>query len=588
MRPREATKLHLEDLLDLELYLQADREADHEMIRARDAAIGHEVGAHQLQDRELFLEWLARRRGDPDSAQPPPGHHVVLLLQTVGIALAVTGFMIGAGTVSGWLRYDPTIPVNSIFFFSTLVGTQMLLLMLWLFATLPATLVQRLPGMEALHFALRSLGKIPPMIMGSLISRLSVDNRLNVQKVIALSRKWNWVYGDLTFWKLIFLTQVFAITFNLGAILSLLGIPYLTDPAFGWKARILEPPALHRIVQMLAIPFGSFIPSAVPSLETVQDARYTSVGERFEKRDQGGKSRTPYDRWSGLWPFLLASLVTYGLFPRFLTLGFSHWRSKRALESVNLDHGEFFDLRDRLRRPFVTTTHESGKGFDAADAPLPVPAAGKVTQETAPTAQETASPPLRTTPSPVTGGTFPLKATCPPLETGPHPPGPTLEPAVRPDLATSPEKVPATPQPREPEGQIIRWAGVDVNPDKLKDMVIKRLGKKAEAVLTVGELDVAQDEAALAAVSARGTPPDVYMIVESWEPPTADYADFIEELRGRLGPRRMIIVLLYNQSESGAPVPARDSDERVWKEHLSLLADPHLSVLPFVLGADGG
>lgn len=122
---------------------------------------------------------------------------------------------------------------------------------------------------------------------------------------------------------------------------------------------------------------------------------------------------------------------------------------------------------------------------------------------------------------------------------------------------------------------VLKWAGVDEPDAQVAALVHRRLGVDPRRVMTVGAMDTAADDAALAEAAADNAP--VVLLVEAWEPPVGDYLDFLAALRERAG-RRSIIVLLYHVDGEGRPTAPTRSDADQWRRRLSLAADPGLRV----------
>jgi hypothetical protein len=125
--------------------------------------------------------------------------------------------------------------------------------------------------------------------------------------------------------------------------------------------------------------------------------------------------------------------------------------------------------------------------------------------------------------------------------------------------------------------QVVKWAGVNASGDDLARLVRQRLNVEPRAVHTVGDLSGKGDQATLAALENDGQG-EVLMVVESWEPPIADYVDFLSEMRRVVGRERMIVVLLYNRDAEGQPIPPRRQDVKVWRDQIATLGDPWLCV----------
>jgi hypothetical protein len=556
-RSVQSARLSLEDLVDLEMQLQVDRDRDSHDLRRRDAEIGQKIDAQRLvekgDDRRLFLAWLKDVRTEADPHQPSPGRQVKLFLEIVGLVLAIFGLSLGFGAVTGWLRMDPTEPVNAVFFWSVIIGVQILLLGVWVVAILPASWLGVLPGAEAFQMLLRLVARALPLIVAWLATRISPEHRVLLGRVRGTLQSWSWVYGKIRFWKLVGLTQVFAVAYNVGAILAFVGISYGNDPAFGWKSRLLTPEALHRIVQILSAPWSWAWPAAAPTLEHIHLTRYSSLDPRYREmfESRGGE----VDAWVLWWPFLLACLIFYGLGPRLVTLLIAQWQSRRALARVKLDHGDFYKLKDRLTRPLVETQALKPELGDEPKASPPAQGATVAPQVRSPEIRQNVDPAWREPPT---------RQNISPVSETPAPSSKT----------ETPQPVRSAPRAQR---TVVRWAGVNLSRDDLAALVRKRLGVETADVHTVGDLQGKGDEMTLAALENDGEG-EVLMVVESWEPPIADYVDFLTDLRHAVGRERMIVVLLYNRDAQGSPSPSRPQDVRVWRDQIAAMGDPWMCV----------
>lgn len=524
-RRSHSPRLALEDLIDLEMQFQADRERDSVDLRRRDAEIGEAIDARRLategRDREMFVAWLRRVREASEGEPSSPGQQVRLFLDVVGFVLVLLGLGLGFGAVTGWLRMSASEPVNAIYFWAVIVGLQIAILSVWLLAVLPPSWMRRLPGAEALQVLLRLLARALPMAVAWVAAKMSPEHRLLLARIRGTLQSWGWIYGRLRFWKLVTLTQLFAVAYNVGAILAFVAISYGNDPAFGWKSRLLTPEQLHGVVKLLSLPWSSFWPAAAPTLEHVQITRFWTLDP----------SRTgALAAWALWWPFLLACLLFYGLIPRLVTLAISRWNARRALESIKLDHGDFFKLKERLTRPLVETQAVTPEvGVEEAVQPHHSPELARLPKDSAPA------------------------------------------------LAVS--RAPSLDQPPNSRTtrNVVQWAGVNLNHEAMARLVRERLGVEPAAVHTVGDLQGKGDEATLAALEDDGQG-EVLMVVESWEPPIADYVDFLAAVRSVVGRERMIVILLYNRDTSGSPIPPRPQDAQVWRDQMATLGDPWLCV----------
>jgi hypothetical protein len=526
----KSPRLRLEDLIDLEMQFQADRERDSQELRRRDGRIGQEIDARRLADegreQEMFLAWLSRVR-ELDPSHPGPGRQVMLFLEVVGLVLVLLGFGAGFGAVTGWLRLNPTEPVNAIFFWIVIVGIQLSLLLVWLIAIIPAGWLRYLPGAEAVQMLLRLIARALPLLVAWAAARMSPEHRLLLARLRGTLQSWSWIYGRIQFWTLVAMTQMFAVAYNVGAILAFVAVSYGNDPAFGWKSRLLTPEELSAVVETIALPWRSFWPAAAPTLEHIAVTRFSSLDPRYLEsfQNRGGAS----DAWALWWPFLMACLVFYGLIPRIATLAISRWNARRATTRVKLDHGDFYKLNDRLTRPLVETQATTPE-LAGDEASLPAPRI----------------------------------------------------PAVSP-LAVSRE--PLSPSAPYPARHIVKWAGVNCDREEVGRLVRDRLHVEPAEVFTVGDLQGKGDEQTLRALERDGQG-EVLMVVESWEPPIADYVDFLSDLRNVVGRERMIVVLLYNRDREGKPVAPRPRDVQVWRDQIATLGDPWICVEELVEGGE--
>jgi len=364
-----SNRLKLEQLIDLETQLQRDRDEDPRHLRHRDAGIGREINANELAGNELFLLWLSslketHQRPDRESA----GHHVVQFLSAVGLVLALVGALLGGGAVAGWLRLNPSEPVNAILFWLSLIGLQILLLTGWLLAVIPRRWAGKLPAAGAFQQLLRWIGRVPPLLATWLATRMSEETRQQIREVRGSAARFDWLYGRLRFWILVELTQIFALAYNVGAVVVFVMMTHGNDPAFCWKSTVLDERQVHAATTIVSFPWSRFAENAVLTAEDLEATRFSSFEEQFVN----GSAETQQAGWRQWSYFLLASLLTYGLLPRCITLILARCAKQRALTDVRLDHAEFQKLADRLRHPFVATTSQDADA-DTEEAPDAVP-----------------------------------------------------------------------------------------------------------------------------------------------------------------------------------------------------------------------
>jgi hypothetical protein len=87
----------------------------------------------------------------------------------------------------------------------------------------------------------------------------------------------------------------------------------------------------------------------------------------------------------------------------------------------------------------------------------------------------------------------------------------------------------------------------------------------------------AEDGVDPARLAGGGGP--VAVVAESWEAPDKATLRLLRELRGALGPRRPLLVVLVDTA-TGAPRAPDAGALRLWREGLAALEDPWLAVEP--------
>jgi hypothetical protein len=147
---------------------------------------------------------------------------------------------------------------------------------------------------------------------------------------------------------------------------------------------------------------------------------------------------------------------------------------------------------------------------------------------------------------------------------GPPPTGGSLEAGAAVDLGAGPLAV-------------FTWCGVGLEEGVLARSVEARFGASPASIRRVGGLDAGEDRVALDLLE-RSREGAALLVVEAWEPPVADYVDFVASLRRVLGPNRPVVVALCNRGDAGEVLPAAPSQHLHWRRRLAELGDPWLCV----------
>lgn len=491
-------RLSLGALIDLEYQLHQDRSQPRRALNDRDQAIAERIGAPSLGDRTLLVRWLDAL---PTSHAARPGRLIESTLETARALAVGGGLLFGVAVVAGWLSLESGKPINAIHFWGALIGLQIgMLVVLGLAAVSGSSLRQKLLAPARLVAA----------AITWVASRFVRNHAQALGFAAGLARQYDRVYGRVRVLLLVQLTQLFATAMNMGFILAFIALALVSDPAFGWRSTLLGPETVHRLVQTIALPWSWCFGTAALTLEELQATRFWSLDPTFVAQFRVDRVAAPWAAW---WPFLLASLVLYGLLPRLAITLACTWRLRRALATMPPEHAAVADLRQRLRRPRVDTRAVSGESSAPALAQVPV----------------------------------------------------------------------SSPGPMPAQGVILlAWAGVAAGDEELRRLVQEALGGEVCGLHRIGSLDVRADQTARDAVAFAPGVATVALVVEAWEPPVADYLDFIRELRACAGPERLIAVLLYHRDTSGRAVAAGEEQLQQWGIHLQAIGDPYLRVGPLV------
>jgi NAD(P)H-dependent FMN reductase len=94
-----------------------------------------------------------------------------------------------------------------------------------------------------------------------------------------------------------------------------------------------------------------------------------------------------------------------------------------------------------------------------------------------------------------------------------------------------------------------------------------------------GSRSLDQDRKVLRSVAAS-PPGPVLLLVKSWEPPMAEFKDFVRDLRRSLDPVRPIAVMPVGLGSSDGPLPADAELAAVWATVVKQLGDPWTFIAP--------
>lgn len=334
----------LGDLIDAIAALDTDDDIDLNRRRQRDRTIGRELQYLRGKPATQVRTWVQHRR---QSLTLINGARGIRLYHALGLVLVLIGLLSGWGLAAAVLSYDGKQPINIVNAVVLLVLPQILLLLLWLLSSSAG----RLPWLQNLGAV---LGFLNP---GRLASHIA--SRFGTNSNDSLSMLW---YSDhakllapVARWLFSFWSQLFALSFNIGALLCAFFLVTSSDLAFVWSTTLtISDQTFHQLLSTLSTPWSSLLPNAAPTLDLVSASRYY----RLEEGSLSGMAANPQlsaalGQW---WRFLLVALTCYGLLPRLFTLGFSWYRLRYQLRKALCNISGAPELLSRMNSPLVSTS----------------------------------------------------------------------------------------------------------------------------------------------------------------------------------------------------------------------------------------
>ena len=315
-------KLTFKSYLDLAQLLK-QYQGSHEENR-------HFALSHKIQGMPLALLWkeknLYRVVDELDSSKYL--HYLTLFSSLFGFVLLLLGFFTGFALLS----YSGAEPVNVIYLLLVMVGLPLLSMLLSLLSLFTGNIGAKVFNHFSLFYYLEKAINFLPFAKKIDFSALPFS--VTLSKWIFLQR-----------------LQLFSFLFALGLFLALLLTIVSKDIAFAWSSTLaIDPVAFQNVLSLLATPWQSFFPSAVPSLELIEISHYFRLGEKLDVTMIQNA-----DKLGAWWKFLAMATLTYALLLRLLfwfimKIGFKKQLKKElyALDGVK-------KLLKEFSTPFVST-----------------------------------------------------------------------------------------------------------------------------------------------------------------------------------------------------------------------------------------
>ncbi len=359
-----------EDIIDLEYFFQQDADTNSAMLHSRDRKIylNHlesQPEKETADNSSLLSIWLrAQRQSHEKELQGTIAHEAHSLLRLI---LLFFGIFTGASSGLFFFSYSGTTPVNVLHFLVLFVLTQLILAILFMsraglitlgLRSVPESLTVRLLTTLFTRLA-TSLGR-----QGN--KHLTAEQRLELQAHYGRLKMVNRNYSNLLQWTLFQLIQLTAICFNLGLLVATFFKIIVSDVAFGWQSTLqFSSQTLHTIIAWLAVPWSWLFAEGIgyPTLAQIE-------GSRIVLKEGIANLQTPdLVSW---WPFLLLTVIVYGLTLRLSFYGYGWFQQMRAGSQLQFDTPVARQVIRRMQTPLVSTqaqpeTRNEGTGSKTAE-----------------------------------------------------------------------------------------------------------------------------------------------------------------------------------------------------------------------------
>ncbi|CAA6804958.1 MAG: Unknown protein [uncultured Sulfurovum sp.] len=248
------------------------------------------------------------------------------------LTLVILAVMIGVLSGVGLLSYSGHEPVNVIYFIAMVVFFPLITMVLAMLSMLRANHAQSLLVHISPAFWMEKVLSLLPAKMQSNVSDLKINPLLL-----------NWV--------MIKRSQLIALFFSLGLLVALLAMVITKDIAFAWSTTLqVTPETFHGFLQAVSYPWKAFYPSAVPSVELIEQSQYFRLGDKLSQEMINNASKL--GEW---WKFLAMATLFYALILRFLMFLLSVFGLHRAIKKSFLTLSGTSKLLREMNEPIITT-----------------------------------------------------------------------------------------------------------------------------------------------------------------------------------------------------------------------------------------
>ncbi len=258
-------------------------------------------------------------------------------LRKVDLISGIIALIAGMGTAAALLGYSGSEPVNVIYF---------------LFVAVAIPLFTMAVGVWSMVFSYKKhstpvylspanwLGKILALFGRSFDAGESIELESSIFNWLVIKR-----------------AQMLSLLFSVGLLLSLFIIVSTRDIAFGWSTTLqITPEAFHSMLETIATPWKSLFPSAVPSLELVQQSQYFRLGGKI-----GGDMIQKAAMLGEWWKFLAAATLFYAVILRFVLWVLASFGLQSTLRKSVMRIDGVSMLLEQMNTPVVSTASDENE-----------------------------------------------------------------------------------------------------------------------------------------------------------------------------------------------------------------------------------
>jgi len=145
--------------------------------------------------------------------------------------------------------------------------------------------------------------------------------------------------------------QFLSLLFSIGLLVALIFTVVSQDIAFSWSTTLqIDAKSFHSFLEAMATPWRELFPTFVPSLELVEVSHYYRLGEKINP-----EMLENAEKLGAWWKFLFMSTFVYALGLRFFFYLFSSYSYQKVLENEFFDLGGIKRLLKEFNKSFIET-----------------------------------------------------------------------------------------------------------------------------------------------------------------------------------------------------------------------------------------